>query len=304
MKITKFAAASVVALAALTTAVPASATSPPVADDIFTFDGSLTESNGSTVVTPYGSTCTGSGPCNTASGYGTSAGDGYWEWTSTDDQYGGGFTYNPSVDIGDSYTIFLKFQINTPSTGDSYNKIIDYQNLNSDNGFYLYEDGEWVFTFYPLDDGVTGYGITDLLDLAVTRDASNDTFTVYTREQGSSVFTKEYETVDSGGDGIPWLDINNHTLLGFFGEDGNSDEAILSGKVFDLRFWHNVALTESQLNAFDPAPIAEEEETPAEPEELASTGANVAGAAFAAGALLLAGLATTVARRRRRGDAR
>lgn len=102
---------------------------------------------------------------------------------------------------------------------------------------------------YPGETGATSYSVTQLLDLAVVRDSSatpNPTFTVYTRSS-SGAFTKEYEIDDLNGDSIPAIESGN-TILGFFGEDGNAFEAIQAGKVFDLRFWHGIALSEAQLN--------------------------------------------------------
>lgn len=228
---------------------PASA-AVPEPDDVFSFDNTLTSSTSSTTLSPY-STCSGSptSPCNSSTGFGVSGGDSYWEWTSTSNKYGGGLVYNPSANIGTTYTFFLKFQITTPSTGGSYNKVIDYNDLQDDDGFYLSEDGgDWFIQFYPLDTGDTPYAVTQLLDLAVVRDGSTTppTFTVYTRAS-TGAFTQEYQVSDSAGLAIPYL-ANGNTLLGFFGEDGNSTEAILSGKVFDLRFWYDTALTQAQLN--------------------------------------------------------
>lgn len=231
-------------------APPASAAVPDP-DDVFTFDNSLTSTTGSgTVLAPY-PTCAGTptDPCNTSTGFGTTGGDSYWEWSSSSTRFGGGFVYNPNANVGTSYTFFLKFQITTPSSGGSYNKLVDYNNLADDDGFYLEEDGgDWFFTFYPLDTGSTPYSVTQLLDLAVVRDSSVTpaTFTVYTRTS-SGGFTEEYQVADPSGLAIPAL-ISGDTLLGFFGEDGNSNEAIRAGRVFDLRFWYDTALTEAQLN--------------------------------------------------------
>ena len=223
----------------------------PTPDDVFTFDNSLTSTSGVTL-SPY-ATCSASisSPCNSSSSFGAIGGDSYWQWASSSDKYGGGFSYIAS-DIGSSYTFFLKFQITTPSADprtDPYNKLIDYNNLADDDGFYLAGDTvDWYFEFYPLDTGTTSYSVTQLLELAVVRDDSSTpkTFTVYTRSL-SGLFTREYVVNDPAGLSIPAI-VSGNTILGFFGEDGNNEEAIKAGKVFDLRFWHDTALTSAQLN--------------------------------------------------------
>ena len=222
----------------------------PTPDDVFTFDNSLSSSTSGVILSPYAN-CSGtpSAPCNTSSVFGSTGGDGYWEWASSSTTYGGGFSYSPPLTVGSSYTFFLKFQIITSSTGDSYNKLVDYNNLADDNGFYLGKtNGNWVLVFYPLDEGETNYSVTQLLDLAVVRDGSVTpaTFSVYTRSS-SGAFTEEYQIPDPTGLSIPAI-VSGNTILGFFGEDGNSAEALQAGKVYDFRFWHNTALSEAQLN--------------------------------------------------------
>lgn len=261
--------------------LPASASTTPQPDDAFTFDDSFQSSAGINEVQPY-EPCTdpvaGDSPCNSASSFDAIDGDGYWEWQSTDDAYGGGFLYNPSRSIGDSYTIFLKFQITEPSLGESYNKIVDYENLTSDSGFYLYnsEDPSWQLEFYSSGEngsGTSSFDVTDVIDVAIVRDDSSTpaTFKAYVRT-GDGLFAEEFTFDDLEGESLPFIDSDGHTLLGFFGEDGNSDEAALGGRIFDLRFWYDKALTEEELNTIDTsAPDGADGGTEDKP-ELAETG--------------------------------
>jgi hypothetical protein len=289
--------------------LPASASTTPQPDDVFTFDDSFQSSTGTNEVQPY-EPCTdpvaGDSPCNSESSFGAVDGDGYWGWESTDDAYGGGFFYNPSSTIGDSYTIFLKFQITEPSLGDSYNKIVDYENLTSDSGFYLYnsEDPSWQLEFYSSGEngsGTSSFDVTDVIDVAIVRDDSTTpaTFKAYVRTDGG-LFAEEFTFDDLGGESLPFVDSDGHTLLGFFGEDGNSNEAALGGRIFDLRFWYDKALTEEELNTIrttEPEGPGEETEDKAELAETGTEASTVAAALLMAAVFVTAG-ALMVARNR------
>ena len=290
----------------LLVSVPAAASTIPIADDIFTFDESLTASSGVTVE-PYAA-CEAppdpSAPCNATTDFGTEGEDGYWQWSSTDEDRGGGFEYNPSQSIGTSYTISLKFQIATESTGGSYTKIIDYQNFDSDAGTYLsvVADPDWMFDFYsaegtgPEGSEPTLFGVNEILDVAVVRDGTvaPATFTAYVRNADGD-FVEEFTFADEFDEAVSFLDGAGHTVLGFFSEDGTGGEAALAGRIFDLRVWYDTALTEDQLNNVS-APDGREEE-----DALAATGPNTSAATVGllSALLLLTVGAALVARRRR-----
>ena len=93
----------------------------------YQFDGNLTDSEGNATLTELAT--------NTTSGYGNNTTGSYWSWTSSDDR-GGGFQIDiPEGLITDSYSIGIRFQYDEISSG--WEKIIDYQNRISDNGFYF-----------------------------------------------------------------------------------------------------------------------------------------------------------------------
>lgn len=276
----------------MATALPAVA-AVPAPDDVFTFDDSMVASNGVTTLLPYDA-CPqgGTGPCNASSGFGSEDGDGYWEWASTDVRFGGGFLYNPSTDIGDTYTFFLRFKITEPSSS-SYNKLVDYLDRVDDTGFYLY-DGS--ISFYDLGYGAETLDDTQILDLAVVRDSSVTpaTFSVYTRD-GSGLFTRQLVVDDPDEQSIAFLDGSGHSKLGFFNNDELYNEGIQGGRVYDLRFWYNTALTEDQLNEFvTPAEPTSQPETPA----LATTGSAVDSSAVVVFTLMATGAALVAVRRR------
>jgi hypothetical protein len=287
--------------------LPAQAATTPQPDDVFTFDDSFQSSEGTNEVQPNepcSDPLAGLSPCNAASSFGAVDGDGYWGWQSTDNANGGGFFYNPPRAVGDSYTIFLKFQITDPSLGDSYNKIVDYANLTSDTGFYLYnsEDPSWQLEFYSEGEngsGTSSFDVTDMIDVAIVRDASSTpaTFRAYVRT-GGGPFAQEFTFNDLEGESLPFVDTDGHTVLGFFGEDGNAAEAALGGRIFDLRFWYDRALTEGELNAIRTSSL---DETTQENAELAETGIEASSvmSALTLTAVFVAGGALMVARNRK-----
>ena len=262
--------ASAIWVVALSLVFTSSSTTPVFAvtiqpDDIFTFDVAdvnnpvegFTSSVGSppTSLTPFGPCpTTPTAPCNATSAFGTDGADSFWEFTSTSARWGGGFSYNPPVNIGDSYTFFMKFQIPTNgySTKRPYTKLVDFKNLQSDNGLYFFKETvsgqtKYSLKLFPSASGSpTKFAPGQLMDLAIVRDNVNKMFKVYSRSGGT--FTLEYQRDDTARDGVA-VTSNGGSLLHFFANDKAFDEGATAGRIYDLRFWHNQALTIDELNA-------------------------------------------------------
>lgn len=253
------------------TVLPAHAvTAAPQID--YEFENSLADaSSGSTLtVAPA---CPAD-PCNATTGFGTSGGDQYFEWTSTTNR-GGGLTVDTQASLGDSYTIMLKFSFDQMT---SWRKIIDFQDRSSDNGFYIYNG---LIQEYPLGDGVTTFSPGQEITLMVTRDGASKQFTVYVYD--GTNFVQDLQVTDSNDDAIPAVSPvhSGGTRLGFFFDDTDTtSEATSSGKVFYIRMWSQTALTSSQLqdeaeNAVRLPESNSGSESSSGSEELPDTGLNV-----------------------------
>lgn len=184
-------------------------------------------------------------PCNTTTGFGTSAGDGYWEWASTANR-GGGFTVDTQQALTGTYTIMLKFSFTDPNKYSSWRKIIDFQNRTNDTGFYL---NSGRIRQYPLgSNGPTVFPVNTDITLMVTRDDTTKQFTVFTYD--GTNFVQEIQVTDTNNDAIPIASTlyQGGTKLGFFFDDtATASEATSTGKVYYIRLWEGQALSSADL---------------------------------------------------------
>lgn len=187
-------------------------------------------------------------PTNTTSGFGTSVGvsdPSFWFWTSTPKTNGGG---GFSIDIpqnsfsSSDYSIGLRFAFNVLDAG--YNKIIDYKNRDSDNGFYFLGN---KIMFYPgSGSGDTTINPGDILDMVVTRNGTTKLFTVYFVVNGTR--TKEFEYVDTNNYAVGYTTPDNKVRFGFFHDDrAQLSETTTDGKVYSIKLW-NGAVGESAIS--------------------------------------------------------
>lgn len=269
----------------------------------YEFENNLTDLGNASTIT-VAPACPAN-PCNTSTGFGTSSGDTYWEWTSTNAR-GGGFTIDTNQAIGSSYTIMLKFSFSQMS---SYRKIIDFQNRGDDTGFYIYGG---KINEYPLGTGANTYQPNQEITLMVTRDATSKLFTVYVYD--GTNFNQELQVTDTNNRAIPIASpsISGGSRLGFFFDDlSTNGEATPSGKVFYIRMWQGTALAQADLQSLaatsviaapQPSqPNSPPSQTPssapqAEAPQLAETGSHGSEIAFLA--LVLLGLGTAMAWRK------
>jgi len=237
------AATALLSLAALSLAPPAQAANPSP-NITYTFNGTLTDSSGGSTLTLLPD-CPSGDPnatqCNSATSFGTDGYGPYWQWASADFR-GGGFTVQTNAPTGDTYTIALKFSF---SDVNGYRKIIDYQDRTSDNGFYFLSG---VLMFYPGDSGSQAYPANTVLDLVAVRDASVTpaTFTVYAVGP-DGVLVQQFSYEDPGGYAIPQAS-GPGSILGFFFDDSvTGREATRTGRVYSMKVWNDVALTEQEI---------------------------------------------------------
>ena len=242
-----------VSLVAVTS--PASATVAPAPTIHYAFDGDLTDLGGASSLQLL-PTCptVDANACNATTAFGNDSDGGYWQWTSTAAR-GGGFRMYSNQPIGTTYTMTMKFSFDT--VGPSWKKIIDFRNRVPDTGFYFIAG---KIRFYNLGSASTQvYPANSVLDLVAVRQSTGGnagTFTVYAKG-ASGALTQLISINDPSGESIPFVTNLNQTLLGFFFDDtATSSEATSGGKVYDIKFWENTALTPQEIEAalVPPAP--------------------------------------------------
>lgn len=269
---------------------------PAVPTVSYTFEGNTNDAwNGSTF-TP--APACPADPCNATTAFGSADGDGYWEWSSTD-QRGGGFTIDTNQSLTNTYTILMKFSFQDFS---GYRKIIDYLDRSSDTGFYIYNSR---INFYPLGTSANSFTAGQELTLMVTRQSTTGNagiFTVYTYD--GTNFNQELQVNDTGGTSIPATSTvhSGGTKLGFFFDDTDtSSEATSSGRVYSLKMWQGIALASNDLETVATAPAASNGDLDSSPSEptLANTGSDRSLEILTGFGLVLSGLVLTLSRRTR-----
>lgn len=154
------------------------------------------------------------------------------EWKSTQ-AGGGGFKLEIDKELGEEYTIGVKFSFDT--TSGSWRKIIDYKNSESDTGFYFYNNGH--LRFYP--DSLTStkvIGNGEVVNFIIVR--SKTEFAAYIVKEDGSV-TKEFSSnaASTLSNSIPYKK-DGKTLLGFFFDDlATGSEATTGGRIYSLSIY-------------------------------------------------------------------
>lgn len=196
----------------------------------YNFNNHLTDLKKHSTLTAWSSTGD-SGRSNATTSFGSDDNGGYWKWHSNTAR-GGGFYVDIDKNIGEEYTIGLKFSFEDTLGG--WRKIIDYKNSSVDTGFYFYNGGHLNFYNY----GVNGASITQpnqVVDMIVRRN-KDKRFEAYIVD---SSFNKKFDmgVTDSSDQGVPAV-VNGKTRLGFFFDDiATSSEASPGGKVYTLKVW-------------------------------------------------------------------
>ena len=174
----------------------------------------------------------GSNRNNASLEYGEDEHGKYRKWKSTQSR-GGGFKLTIDKELGDEYTIGVKFAFD--KTTDGWRKIIDYKNSSSDNGFYFYNGGH--LQFYP-NGTISKNAVSDkeVVNFIIVK--SKTEFAVYfVKKDGNT--TKEFSLTDATtlSNAIPYTN-NGKTILGFFFDDTSTgSEATPGGKVYSLSIY-------------------------------------------------------------------
>lgn len=206
--------------------------SPPTPRLVVEYDflNRLTDLQGNSTLTVFGSENDGYNHSNATSEFGLDTYGSYWTWTSSTSR-GGGFYIDIHEDLSQSYSVGVRFAYD--STGPSWKKIIDYKDQQSDNGFYFYDNGKLKFYPYsPLGISTTANG--QVVDIIASR-SSDGIFRAYTVIDGTLV--QELEVTDTSGEAIPAV-IDGKTRFGFFFDDiDTSSEASSGGRVYSIKVW-------------------------------------------------------------------
>ena len=164
--------------------------------------------------------------------YGEDSHGKYMEWKSTQ-AGGGGFKLEIDKELGEEYTIGVKFSFDT--TSGSWRKIIDYKNSESDTGFYFYNNGH--LRFYPdLLTSTKVIGSGEVVNFIIVR--SKNEFAAYIVKEDGSV-TKEFSSnaASTLSNSIPYKK-DGKTLLGFFFDDlATGSEATTGGRIYSLSIY-------------------------------------------------------------------
>lgn len=219
----------------------------------YEFSGDLADGRLHSTLTAFGATDDGYAHNNATAAFGTDAGSGgdttYWGWTSTLSR-GGGFWIDLDRNLGAAYSVGVRFSFD--ATGPSWRKIMDYNDMLSDQGFYFYNDGKLAFYPYQaLALGITTVANQQIVDVVATRTSDTNVFTAYMIVE--DVLTKEFEADDSvNGYAIP-VTVGGKSRIGFFFDDtATTSEASPGGKVYAIKIW-DAPLTEEQVQtAMDP----------------------------------------------------
>lgn len=139
----------------------------------------------------------------------------------------------------EAFSIGINF---TFSESSGYRKIIDFSNLSSDIGLYIYDH---IFTFY-IGSIVASGGLAPqetALSIIMTRD-DEGLIQVYQKDSATPIITY----TDAGG---------NFTIgssLAFFLDDRNGGEYSPAGSVSQLRIWDSALSSEEVAVAFEAIP--------------------------------------------------
>ncbi len=234
--------------------VEVTVTSSPDLIAEYDFAGNLLDDRHNSTLTAFGADNDGNNHNNAASEFATDAGIGgdttYWRWTSTLSR-GGGFWIDLDGDLGPSYSVGVRFSFD--ATGPGWRKIMDYNNMASDEGFYFYNDGKLAFYPYQGESlGISTISNEQIVDVVATRDEATGVFTAYMIVNGS--LTKEFEVDDlADGYAIPAV-VSGSSRIGFFFDDNDtSSEASPGGKVYAIKIWDSPISQADVQTAMDPA---------------------------------------------------
>lgn len=221
----------------------------------YTFNNSLTDSAGHSTLSAF-TTEVQNNHNNISTSFGQDAQGPYYQWESNQPR-GGGFTIDVDKELGNEYTIALKFSFNQTSPG--WKKIIDYKNMASDNGFYFYGGGKLQFYPYTNYLGQSVISANQVVSLIVTR-SSDGQFKAYIYDSTGNR-KLDLDVSDPQGQAIPAV-IDGKTRLGFFYDDNVTPaEATSGGRVYGIRMWDKAVDVDIAHDDVNKPEISEESKT-------------------------------------------
>ena len=127
--------------------------------------------------------------------------------------------------LSSNYSIAIEFSLSSVT---GFKKVIDFKNLGSDNGQYIY--GGKV-DFYP-NSSVGSFDANQTAELIFTRDAATKNYTAY--ENGSVVYT----FTDSNDYGVATIVAGGYSLFNFFIDDTlTGGRESTSGQIDLIKIW-------------------------------------------------------------------
>jgi hypothetical protein len=174
-----------------------------------------------------------------------------------------GPTLRAEASLAASYSIGLRFSLDSLRTYDNYIKLVDFGNRTSDDGLYLKYDclkslAAPVFyrSWPPRQIAGSGEVLADTeVDLVLTRDAAHSRFTVYLDGEEALSF------VDSSLKAVATVSANE-SLFEFFLDDlpsiaadcANGRGDAVAGRLDEIRVWDGPLTADQARKAFAPVP--------------------------------------------------
>jgi len=172
-----------------------------------------------------------------------------WWWEGLNSP-GGGLIMGANLTDPNTYSLSFKIKYDTFSS--SWKKIVSFKGASSDNGLYFYGD---KLQLYP--QGIystTTYGANTFYEFIVTRDDSDNSFIIYTVDNGT--MTEVYNVNDASNYAVPVVDGNGNYEFRLFTDDtATSSEYTTGGNIISLKVW-DYALTSEDIEGQTPDPVS------------------------------------------------
>ena len=215
--------------------------STPTTDDpynSFVFSGNDTDFKNHSTLKWFSKEGDGNNRNNESLKYGEDSHGKYVEWKSSQSR-GGGFKLTIDKELGEEYTIGVKFAYDRTTSEPSidWRKIIDYRNSSEDTGFYFTENGKLQFYNTGAEKPTSTSTVSDneVVDFIIVK--SKEEFAVYLVKNGTT--TKEFSTKDPATltNSKPYTK-DGKTIFGFFFDDNvTSAEATPGGRVYRMSIY-------------------------------------------------------------------
>ena len=220
--------------------------STPTTDDSynsFVFSGNDTDFKNHSTLEWFSKEGDGNNRNNASLKYGEDSHGKYVEWKSTQPR-GGGFKLTIDKELGEEYTIGVKFAFDQTTGG--WRKIVDYKNSADDTGFYFNKGRLQFYNDISSPLGTNPVPDNTVVDFIIVK--SREKFAVYLVKDGK--VTTEMSLTDPAtlANTKPYTE-NGKTIFGFFFDDtSTSSEATSGGRVYRMSIYDK---------AIDPTKVVE-----------------------------------------------